>query len=135
MIVKEIIEDIEGVLRENPLASEFDIAFASYVEDESGSIKVDNVEAYHWDEDEEFFLVPSGAAHLYKLPVVELKAGAFLKELCNIENKEILSYEAFAREQIKTLKDGSVASLNSPLWGTGVHNEARLIYFYHGKQP
>jgi len=135
MIVSHIITDIEKVL-ENPEAQEFDIAFASYAEDDSGSIKVDQVEAYHWnEEDEEFFLVPSGAANLYELDPVELKAGEFLKQLKDIKNDKILSYEAFARARIKKLEDGRIASLNSPLWGTGIHHDAKLIYFYHGKRP
>jgi hypothetical protein len=134
MIVSHIIEDVENVLEDNPHATEFDVAFASYQEDGSGSIIVKQVEAYYW-EDEEFFLIPIGAAHLYELVAVELKAGQFLKELKSIEDEVILSFGTFARSQIKTLEDGSIASLNSPLWGIGIHHDAKLIYFYHGKQP
>lgn len=134
MVVRHIIEDIEKVFAENPHSKDFDIAFASYADDGTDSITVDQVEAYHWDDDE-FFLVPSGAAHLYELEASAIKAGQFLNELKNLNDEEIFSFETFARAKIKTLEDGSTASLNSPLWGTGIHHDARLIYFYHGKQP
>lgn len=135
MIVGDVIEDVEGVLKEHPEAVNYDIAIAAYEEDGTGLIKVRNVEAYHWDDDEEFFLIPAGAAHHYNLEAIDLKASELLKDLKGVDNKEIHSFVVFARAQIKVLGDGSVASLNSPLWGTGVHHEAKLIYFYHGMEP
>ncbi|KXI30859.1 hypothetical protein [Paraglaciecola hydrolytica] len=135
MIVRHIIEDLESVFESLPESKEFDLAFASYLEDDSGKIEFRTIEAFHWDDDEEFFLVPSGCAKYYSLDPVQFKAADFLTALKNKINTEIEEYCAYARARIKIAKDGSTVSLNSPLWGTGYHENERLLYFYHGKQP
>ena len=67
MLVSHIIEDIELALSETPVANNFQIAFAAYHEDSSGNININHVEAFLWDEDDEFFLIPGGAAKYYDL--------------------------------------------------------------------
>jgi hypothetical protein len=135
MIVRHIIEDIESVFESLPESKDYDVAFASYLDDGSGKIEFRTVEAFHWDDDEEFFLVPSGCAKHYSLESEQFKAENFLKAVKVAVSDEIAGYCAYARARIKITEDGSVASLNSPLWGTGFHEQERLLYFYHGKQP
>ena len=135
MMVRHIVEDVESVFESLPESQEFDLAFACYAEDGSGNIEFRTIEAFHWDDDEEFFLVPSGCAQHYSLDPIQYKAKQFLDELKNKIHDEIEEYCAYARARIKIAKDGSVVSLNSPLWGTGYHEQEQLLYFYHGKQP
>lgn len=135
MIVRHIIEDLESVFESLPISKEFDVAFACYSDDDSGNIEFRTFEAFHWDEDEEFFLVPSGCGKHYSLDTTKFTAESFLTALKSAVNDEVSEYCAYARARIKIAKDGSVASLNSPLWGTGYHEQERLLYFYHGKQP
>ncbi len=134
MIVRNIVEDVESVFESLPESKEFDVAFACYPEDGSGNIELRTIEAIHWDDDEEFFLVPSGCAKHFSLQPTQYKAGQFLDVLKNKINDEIADYCAYARARVKIAKDGSVVSLNSPLWGTGYHEQEQLLYFYHGKQ-
>jgi hypothetical protein len=135
MIVQHIIEDLKSVLTSTPEASSFEVAFASYIDDDFEQIEFKSIEAFNWDEDEEFFLVPTGIAKYYDLEENIYSAETFLNQLKNIENTSVLNFVTFARARTKIAKDGSVASLNSPLWGTGIHEADKLIYFYHGKQP
>ncbi|MBY6016773.1 hypothetical protein KUW04_03060 [Halomonas denitrificans] len=135
MIVRHIVEDVESVFNTLPEAKGFEVAFACYADDDSGNIEFRTFEAFHWDDDEEFFLVPSGCAKHYSLKPEKFTAESFLSALKNAVSDEINNYCAYARARIKVAADGSVASLNSPLWGTGYHEQERLLYFYHGKQP
>ncbi len=135
MIVQHIIEDLESVLTSTPEASSFEVAFANYIDDDFEQIEFKSIEAFNWDEDEEFFLVPTGIAKYYDLEENIYSAETFLNQLKNIENTSVLNFVTFARARTKIAKDGSVASLNSPLWGTGINEAEKLIYFYHGKQP
>ncbi|UTP72341.1 hypothetical protein NLG07_10140 [Alteromonas sp. LMIT006] len=135
MNVRQIIEDVESVFKSLPKAKEYDVAFACYAQDGSGNIELRAIEAFHWDDDGEFFLVPNGCATHFSLKPVQYSAQQFLDALKSKINSEIEDYCAYARAKIKIAKDGSIASLNSPLWGTGYHEKEQLLYFYHGEQP
>ena len=134
MIVEHIIEDMESVFKSNPDAQAYEVAFASYSDDSFSNIDFKIVEAFDWDDDEEFFLVPSGAAKHFKLNPRNYTAQTFLSDL-KLVDANIADFPAYARARIKVAKDGSIASLNSPLWGTGYHDDEKILYFYHGKQP
>lgn len=134
MIVQHIIDDLKSIFEKLPEAQTYGVAFANYLEDGSGQIHLRDVEACHWDDDDEFFLIPEGAAKHYELQNKNYTGQSFLKELMDVE-ENISDFVAYARARIKIAKDGSVASLNSPLWGIGYHEQAKLVYFYHGSQP
>ena len=134
MKVQHIIDDLKSIFERLPEARTYGVAFASYLEDGSGQISLRGVEAFHWDDDDEFFLVPDGAAKHYELQSKNYTGESFLKELMDVEER-VSDFVTYARARIKIAKDGSVASLNSPLWGTGYHEQAKLVYFYHGDQP
>lgn len=133
MNVSHIIEDLESIISVTPETESYGLAFASYLEDGSGNIELKDVEAFEWHDDEEFFLVPAGTAQYFNLEPRHLTATGFLAELKGIQ-VAIGGYTAYAKSRVKVAKDGSVASLNSPLWGTGYHMTEKLVYFYHGKR-
>ncbi|MBA6365044.1 hypothetical protein H4J42_14975, partial [Colwellia sp. BRX8-8] len=74
MKVQHIIDDLESVFSKQPETKDYDVAFACYSEDGSGSIEIDYVEAFDWDEDEEFFLIPENCAKHYEREAVKYKA-------------------------------------------------------------
>ena len=81
MIVRHIIEDIESVFESLPESQEFDVAFACYADDSSGNIEFRTIEAFHWDDDEEFFLVPSNKKG------TPINFSLIFKALCLIKRK------------------------------------------------
>jgi len=133
MLVQHIVEDLKSIFKEHPQAEEYGIAFASYLEDGSGQIQLQEVEAFEWDDDDEFFLIPTGSSKHYGLKRKNFTGKEFLEDLACLD-EGVMEFVAYARAKIKVAKDGSVASLNSPLWGTGYHQQARLVYFYHGNK-
>lgn len=131
MLVEHMIKDLRSVIRTNPECASYKIAIARYKSEFGGQIIIQSVSSINWDEDEEFFLNPEGTASAYKLQERHLTAQGLLLEL---ESKPIIHpYVAHARDRVKILADGGVASLNMPIWGTGFHQGAELVYFYFGK--
>jgi hypothetical protein len=130
MLVTHVIEDLNMVLISEPVCATYEIALARYKNEVGGDITVQSVGSFNWDE-EEFFLNPEGSASAYSLKERKLLTQELLTELESLP--DIHSRIAYAREKVKFLVDGSVASLNLPLWGTGVHHGARLVYFYFGE--
>lgn len=131
MLVQHMIEDIKSVLAEHPQCAGYELAMARYKTEVGGEIVVQSIGSYNWDEDEEFFLNPEGASSAYQLADRLISAHDLLEEL--EARPEIHGFEAFARERVKVLADGGAASLNQPLWGTGYHHGAKLLYFYFGQ--
>ncbi|MGX9417879.1 hypothetical protein ACXJY6_02025 [Vibrio sp. RC27] len=134
MKVQHIIDDLQSVFSKQPETKNYDVAFACYSEDGSGCIEIDYVEAFDWDEDEEFFLIPENCAKYYDREAVKYKAAHFVEELKKIKIENFSEFETYVRKRIKVAKDGSVISINSPMWGTGVHDTEKFVYFYHGKE-
>jgi len=130
-----MIEDLESVLSDHAGASDFSMALVKYADDEFKDIRVDDIGAFDWDDDDEFFLVPVGSAQYYNLSDEGFSAADFLSVLKEQSSAAVRGFEVYARSAAKILADGSVASVNSPIWGTGIHQDARLVYFYHGRQP
>ncbi len=134
MLVSHIIDDLEFELNKNSDVASYKVAFANYCDDGSRNIELTLIEAFDWDEDEEFFLIPKDIAKHYDLEANDYTVQGFLDAL-KAEKEDIAKFDAYARAKTKIAGDGTVASINSPLWGTGIHNEEELIYFYHGDQP
>lgn len=133
MKVRRLIDDINFELEKNPDVNSYRVAFANYCDDTFTNIEIKIIEAIDRDE-EELFLIPNGIAKSYNLEPTKYTLKDFLVALV-IAGKEVLDFNVLAIVQAKTLNDGSVASVNSHLWGTGIHEKERLLYFYHGLEP
>lgn len=134
MIIRDMIEDLEDALKENESVKGYDIAVASYDKEDPGEINVTYIGAFHTDENKQFYLVPAGAEPYYNLEPQAMTAGGLLKSLKAL-GKEELGYKVFVWDQVGRMQDGSIASINKPLWATGIHDGARLVYFHFGDQP
>ena len=85
MKVQHIIDDLESVFRKRPETKDYDVAFACYSDDGSGSIEIDYVEAFNWDDDDEFFLIPENCAKHYEREAIKYKAAHFVEKIKNIK--------------------------------------------------
>jgi hypothetical protein len=130
MLLLHVIEDLRSVLNSEPSCVSYEIAIACYKNEVGGEISVQSVGSFNWDDDE-FFFNPKGTASAYKLEERLLTTKGLLSELESTPT--IHTHSAYVREKVKFLPDDSVASLNSPIWGTGIHHVAKLVYFYFGK--
>jgi hypothetical protein len=136
VFVRDIISDLRSAFEIDPVATEFDVAVAKYVDDQFSRIWFKTVDAFHWDDDEEFFLIPTGLSEKYYGVAPNItSAGALLKKLEHLSDKYVLSYALYVRDRIGRLSDESVVSVNEPLWATGVQSEGRIVYFYYGSRP
>ena len=85
MKVQHIINDLESAFRKQPETKDYDVAFACYSDDGSGSIEIDYVEAFNWDDDDEFFLIPENCAKHYEREAIKYKAAHFVEKIKNIK--------------------------------------------------
>lgn len=131
MLVEHIIEDLREVLESEPECAAYQVAIARYKHEVGGEIMVQPVGSYSWDEDGEFFLNPSGTSLAFELEERIITARGLLQELEAATDLPL--FVAYARDKVKLLPDGSIASLTDPLWGIGIHDGERLLLFYYGK--
>ena len=130
MIVTDVIEDLRATLDEFPVAATWRVGVATYTDGPGSDIDVMYAASFHTDLDNEFFLVPEGMGQAFSLEEHPFSAAEMLK---NLEAKlEWASHVAYVRSAVVELPDGSVASRNKPLWGTGIHQGAQLVYFNYG---
>jgi hypothetical protein len=130
VLVSHIIEDIRNVLSETPQAARYRVGAAKYVNEPGGDIAVSEIGCVNWDDDEEFFLVPDWICALLQLQRKDPTTDDLVATLT--AHPEIHNFVVYVRETGKKLPDGSTATLNMPIWGTGVHHDAQLVYFYFG---
>jgi hypothetical protein len=45
---------------------------------------------------------------------------------------ELYEFVSYVRHKFKKLTDSGTVCLNLPVWGTGMNNDSKLIYFYYG---
>lgn len=67
----------------------------------AGSIEIDYVEAFDWNEDEEFCLIPENCAKHYEREAVKYKAAHFVEELKNIKIENFSEFETYVRKRLK----------------------------------
>lgn len=130
MIVSDVIEDLRASLADVPAAAAWRVGVATYVDGPGGDIDVMYIGSFHTDLDDEFFLVPEGMGSAFELEESPLSAGQLLEMLG--ERVDWAGFPAYVRSALVKLPDGSLASRNRPLWGAGIHRDARLVYFYYG---
>lgn len=133
MLVSDLIADLHAALKQVPAAKSFPAAVATYLDQARDRIEIMRIGAFHWD-DAEFFLVPEGLGELLDLGERHPTAADLLQSL--EAQPAVHGFETYVRAKIKPLEDGGTVSLNLPLWGTGVQEQAALVYFYYGEiQP
>jgi hypothetical protein len=125
-----MVGDLEKSFEMDSDFKNYEIAFAEYTEDKDGTIYIQDVEAIDWDEDDEFFLIPKGMAKHFELEATKYTAQSLYERLLTLP--ELFEYELFARSKNKIAKDGTVCSINSPLWATNFLKKDRILYFQHG---
>lgn len=130
MLVSDLVEDLSAALKQRPDAAGWRVGVATYAEGPGGDISVMYVASFHVDADDEFFLVPEGMGDAFDLEERPLTAGELLSGLQAMPGWD--SFPAYVHSGIIELPDGSFASRNKPLWGTGVQEQAQLVYFYYG---
>lgn len=130
MIVSDVIEDLKAALDEFPAAATWRVGVATYTDGPGSDIDVMYAASFHTDPDYEFFLVPEGMGEVFALEEHPFSAQELLEGLK--AKPEWADFVAYVRSGIVELPDGSVASQNIPLWGSGVHQDAQLVYFYYG---
>jgi hypothetical protein len=130
MIVSDVVKDLRAVLDEFPAAATWRVGVATYTDGPGSDIDVMYAASFHTDPDDEFFLVPEGMGEAFALEERPFSAQELLEGLN--ANPDWAGHVAYVRSGVVELPDGSVASRNMPLWGTGVHQEAQLVYFYCG---
>ena len=129
MLVRHMLEDLQEAIARLPASADFPVGVASYVDPPpDGTIQLDAVGSFHWDEDE-FHLVMHGVGHVYGLDEFQHTARSLIDELAR--HPEIHDFPAFVRA--REGEDASVVSHNAPLWGTGYHEQRKLVYFYYGE--
>jgi hypothetical protein len=133
MLVSDLITDIHAVLEQVPDAGNYAIAVARYLDPTRDQVEFMRIGAVQWDDDDEFFLVPEGLGEILDLSERHLTASELLHDL--EAQPETHGFVAYVRAKITQLDDDGTVSLNLPLWGTGVHEQAALVYFYYGECP
>lgn len=131
MLVSDLIADLHAVLDRVPAAASYCVAVARYLDPTQGRIETMHIGAFHWDDDAEFFLVPDGLGEILDLLERNLTAADLLQSLTAEPGTH--GFDTYVRAKITQLDDGGTASLNLPLWGTGVQEQAELVYFYYGE--
>lgn len=130
MIVSDVVEDLMALLVEFPAAATWRVGVATYTNGPGSDIDVMYAASFHTDPDSEFFLVPEGMGKAFGLRERPFSSQELLEALD--ANPDWAGHVAYVRSGVVELPDGSVASRNMPLWGTGIHQEAQLVYFYYG---
>ena len=130
MIVSDVIEDLRESLAETPGATAWRVGVATYVDAPGGDIDVMYIGSCHTDPDNEFLLVPEGMGAAFDLAEGPISAGQLLETL--EERADWAEFPAYVRSEVVELPDGSRVCRNMPLWGTGIHHDAELVYFYYG---
>ncbi|BCS97744.1 hypothetical protein DSLASN_33760 [Desulfoluna limicola] len=134
MRIRDMIEDLEEVIKESEAVKGYGIAIASYDNEAPGEMNVISIGASHTDEAQQFYLVPSGAEPFYNLEPQHMTAGGLLASLKALGDGA-LDYTVFVWDQLGQTQDGRIVSINKPLWATGIHDGAQLVYFYYGDKP
>ena len=125
MLVRHMLEDLAEAMARLPASADFPIGVACYVEPADDTIRMSLVGSCHWDEDE-FQLVVRGSGNAYGLDETKLTARMLLDEL--EQHPEIHEFPASVRACV----DGADTPLHEGLWGTGFHEQERIVYFYYG---
>lgn len=130
MLVSDMITDLTAALAQFPDAADWRVGIACYTDGPGSDINVMYVASHEADDAQDFTLVPEGMGAGFGLDETPLTAGELLAALGS--NPAWASFAAYAAAEAVELPDGRRVSRNEPLWGTGVHEGARLVYFYYG---
>ena len=130
MLVSDIVTDLNAAFEQFPSASDWRVGIACYAEDYGGDINIMVVSSFDADDYDDFTLVPEGMGSPVGINENPITAGSLLATLES--NSKWNTFAAYAMAESIRLPDGRVVTKNLPLWGTGVHDTAKLVYFYYG---
>ncbi|HEX4854250.1 hypothetical protein [Arenimonas sp.] len=130
MLVSDMVTDLNAALEQFPSASNWRVGIACYAEDHSGDINMMVISSFDADGYDDFTLVPEGMGLPIGIQENPITAGSLLAALES--NPKWTAFAAYAMAESIRLPDGRVVTKNLPLWGTGVHDAAKLVYFYYG---
>jgi hypothetical protein len=130
MIVEDLAEDVRAVLAEFPHAASWRIGVARYTDGPGSDIDVRYVASFHAEADGDFCLAPEGTGDAFALEERAWSAQELLSELD--AHPDWATHVAYVHSDLAEFPDGSFAVRNAPLWDTGVHHDAQLVYFYYG---
>ncbi|MBD9468099.1 hypothetical protein [Pseudoxanthomonas sp. PXM01] len=129
MIVADVAEDVRQVLAEFPHAAAWRIGVARYTDGPGSDIDVMYVAGFHAEADGDFCLAPEGMGDVFALEEQPWSAQELLAELD--AHPDWATHVAYVHSDLAEFPDGSFAVRNAPLSGTGVHHDAKLVYFYY----
>lgn len=130
MLVADLAEDLASALAQFPQAADWRLGVACHEDGAGGDIAVMWVGGWHVDADDEFFLVPEGLGPAFGMADAQPTAHELQQALA--ASPDWAAMPTFVHAEILHQPDGSAAVRNEGLWGVGVHEEARLVYFYFG---
>ena len=130
MLVSDLVEDLKAALDQFPAAADWRVGIATYTDSPGSDISVMLVGSSSIEPDDELILVPEGLGSSFKLEESPFTAAGLLSFLQ--AKPELASFPAFAKSEAVEHSDGTIVSINYPLWGTGVQETAQLVYFYYG---
>ena len=130
MHVSDLIDDLAEALATFPEAAGWRIGVATYTDGPGSDISVMHVASVDTDADDEFFLVPEGMGEAFGLAERPITAKQLLDELR--AHPEWAGHPVCVRSEVIRMPDGSLACRSKMAWGAGVHEGARLVYFYYG---
>ena len=133
MLVSHLIEDLKSALGEFPIAADWRVGIATYVDGSDSDITIMSIASYSIEQYDEVVLVPEGMGAAFKLEERPFTAAELLASLS--DQSELQSFVTYAKTDAVELPDGRVVSSNMPLWGTGVKEQGQLVYFYYGRRP
>ncbi len=132
MKVHHIITDLEKAFEMQSCFKDYSVSVAELTNMNEGTLSITNVQAFGWDDDEEFYLMPTKAAKFYSNAVFINTAWSFYEKL--IKLPELREFEFYAKASYKLTSEGGMISVNSPVYGTRYHDGEKTIYFQYGEE-
>lgn len=133
MLVSHLIEDLKAALDEFPIAADWRVGIATYIEGSKSDITIMSIASYSIEPYDEVVLVPEGMGVAFKLEERPFTAAELMASLS--DQSELQSFVTYAKTDAVELPDGRIVSSNQPLWGTGVQEHGQLVYFHYGRRP
>lgn len=130
LFVSEVVDDLREALQQFPDGAGWRVGVATYTDGPGSDISVMHVASFAADPDGAFALVPEGMGGAFGLDERPFTARELLE--CLEAQPDWAGHAACVCTDIGEGAEGALVARTLPLWGAGVHEEARLVYFYYG---
>ncbi len=131
MKVHHIITDLEKAFEMQSCFKDYSVSVAELTNIEKGTISIINIQAFCWDEEKRFYLIPEEVVDFYPNSVCIDTACSFYEKLLKLP--KLFEFEFYAKASNKFTSEGGLISVNSPVWGTRFHEGEKTIYFQYGE--